>query len=92
MASSSADGVFVQTQSVDVLVRWHAFTHFAETRRFFFLHRGPGNPFFLAKRVFATPAELDAYRALLVQYIGRTSMASQQGFPVSPAESQPQSV
>jgi hypothetical protein len=92
IATYSAEGVFVQTQSVDILVRWHAFTHFAESRRFFFLHRGPGNPLFLAKRVFATPPELDDYRALLVQYIGRTSMASQQGFPVSPAESRPQSV
>src|SRR5439155_19865065 len=36
-------GLLVQTASVEMLIRWHAFTHFTESKRLFFLHRGPGN-------------------------------------------------
>jgi len=31
---------------------------------------------------FATPADLEAYGQLLRQFIGRTSLQAQQGFPV----------
>jgi len=83
VATYSAEGIFVQTPSADTLVRWHAFTHVTESRRLFFLNRGPGNSLFLAKRVFATPAEVDAYRALLMQYIGRTAIETRPGFPMA---------
>jgi hypothetical protein len=80
-------GLLVQTASVEMLVRWHAFTHFTESKRLFLLHRGPGNPLFLAKRVFADAAALESYRQLLTHYIGRTSQEQRHGFPIEPVAS-----
>jgi hypothetical protein len=82
-------GLLIQTASVEMLVRWHAFTHFTESKRLFLLHRGPGNPLFLAKRVFVDAAALEAYRQLLTHYIGRTSQEQRHGFPVQPIASPP---
>lgn len=75
-------GILIESASVDSLYRWHAFTHFTETRDMFYLHRGPGNPLVLAKRVFTSDAEMEAYRRLLMHYIGRTEQELRQGFPV----------
>lgn len=78
------EGLLVQTASAEMLIRWHAFTHFTESRRLFFLHRGPGNPLFLAKRVFADSEALAAYRQLLMNLIGRTAQAHRHAFPIQP--------
>jgi hypothetical protein len=78
----TTEGVLMRTASIETFIRWHAFTHFEESARLIFLYRGPQNPVFVAKRVFATPADLEAYRQLLRQFIGRTSLQTQQGFPV----------
>jgi hypothetical protein len=75
-------GVLIQSASADTLTRWHAFTHFTETRDMFYLHRGPGNPSILAKRVFTSQAEMETYRRLLMHYIGRTELELRHGFPV----------
>jgi hypothetical protein len=83
IATYSSEGLFSQTASGETLYRWHSFTHVTENKRMFFLHRGPSNPLIVAKRVFATPAELQAYRELLMHYIGRTTMEAQHGFPVA---------
>ena len=76
-------GLFVQTASGETFIRWHAFTHFTETKRLFLLHRGQ-EMLFLAKRAFPDAAALDAYRQLLTHYIGRTSQEQRHGFPVQP--------
>jgi len=75
-------GVLNESASCDTLTRWHAFTHFTETRDMFYLHRGPNNPSILAKRVFASQAEMETYRQLLMHYIGRTEQELRHGFPV----------
>jgi hypothetical protein len=89
IATYSSEGLFSQTASGETLYRWHSFTHVTENKRMFFLHRGPSNPLIVAKRVFATPAELQAYRELLMHYIGRTTMEAQHGFPVAVTASAP---
>lgn len=75
-------GLLIESASSDTLIRWHAFTHFTETRDMFHLHRGPGNPSILAKRIFTSQAEMEAYRQLLMHYIGRTELELRQGIPV----------
>jgi len=79
----SADGYRVDSAGTELLIRWHAFSHYVETPTAFLLHLGPHNAQVLPKSALAAPHHATV-RSLLQNYIGRTRPdTSPAGFPVA---------
>jgi hypothetical protein len=79
----SAEGVRNQTSTSDALIRWHAFTHYAETPELFLLYRGPKYVHYLPKRALGEPGQLEQCRQYLVNFVGRTAIEQHPGFPIT---------
>jgi hypothetical protein len=83
--SLSPEGIFTDSARGYSLVRWHAFTHFTETSRFFLMYSG-ASPTFVPKRAFETDAARDAWREMLRAYVGNTTLDERRGFAVQPVD------
>jgi hypothetical protein len=79
----SPEGFLAETATGTTLIRWHAIDYVRETRRYLLLFQGMAASF-IPKRILETAEQLETCRALLMHYVGRTSPAASQGFPVQP--------
>ena len=70
--------------------QWQAFEGFRETPNLFVLYTSPLAFLIVPKRSFVDAAELDNFRGLVLNRVGRSSFLPHAGgFPVLPVEGQP---
>lgn len=64
-------------------MRWHAFSHWAETPRLFLIYFGPVVSYYIPKRCVGDQKRIDALREFLQAAIGRTKYAPPvRAFPI----------
>ena len=92
-ADFSDYGVIVADAYVRTTSQWPAFEGFRETPNLFVLYTSPLAFLIVPKRAFAGPAEVDAFRGLVLNRVGKSSFLPQAGgfpvLPVLPVEAQP---
>jgi hypothetical protein len=89
-ADFSDYGVIVSDAFVRTASQWQAFEGFRETPNLFVLYTSPLAFLIVPKRAFADAAQLDAFRGLVLNRVGKSSFLPQPGgFPVLPVEAQP---
>lgn len=67
----SHENIRFRTTSLDSTLQWSHYDHVVESRELFLLMYGKGLYTLIPKRCFNSNAEMDAFRALLTQTIGR---------------------
>ena len=88
-ADFSDYGVIVSDAYVRTTSQWQAFEGFRETPSLFVLYTSPLAFLIVPKRAFTDPAQLDAFRGLVLNRVGKSSFLPQQGgFPVLPVAAQ----
>jgi hypothetical protein len=82
--------VIVSDAYVRTTSQWQAFEGFRETPNLFVLYTSPLAFLIVPKRAFADAAQMDAFRGLALNRVGKSSFLPQAGgFPVLPVEAQP---
>jgi hypothetical protein len=82
MAEFSLEGGRWRNPVAESLIRWEGFSHWNETHRSFLLYRGPDVPVIVPKRAFTSDSNLDSFRTLITNNIGRTSADQVRAFPI----------
>ena len=83
-------GVIVSNAYVRTTSQWQAFEGFRETPNLFVLYTSPLAFLIVPKRAFPDAAQIDAFRGLALNRVGKGSFLPQHGgFPVLPVEAQP---
>jgi hypothetical protein len=88
-ADFSDYGVIVSDAYVRTTSQWQAFEGFRETPNLFVLYTSPLAFLIVPKRAFADAAQMDAFRGLALNRVGKSSFLPRQGgFPVLPVAAQ----